>query len=995
MGRWVQVRPDGTHSKHAYWYASNIWGDPGGNAHAYVNDNSDDTYLYGIMSDSIDMSLHLGGYTMAGDERCAGARLIQRIRSMGAGPFNLDSWLVPVNLGDGGGRNFNWEIPNFETHYNDAYWAEFTQATINATRANFRMNGAPQTTPAISEVYAEFYIQNRPTISITSPSWNQRLFPTQPTISWNYDSKGDSVFGYRMRVFTAAVAEGGGFNPDSSASVWDTGDVGGAANSRQVGVALTHGQAYYAYVRIATNFLGGWWWSAWASVRFIINSPSVTSAVTVTPATPITTTNQPTIGWTYSDVDGDAQQHYYIRVFPESVYSAPGFTPDTDVGTAWSSGTVADSGARSRQTGPLSPNVNYKAWVYTTDTGSGTRWSVPASSSVFTIQTAPGIVNDPPAVPEVVAVSTDQDQQRLAVTFQGRDNMMTRNQASADTGILGMEADANIDTVTLTRDTTTTLQGGGAWKMTPLTLGVTTSMRTTRTSARGPFPVVPGRTYTALGSSRSIGTARQARLRIRWYNAAAAFLSITDGAQSANASGSWKAHSVTAIAPADAAWAEVVPEVITPSEAHFWENLSFAPGSSTTWTRGGLALELGALADSFDRADSAALLGIADVGGAWNMMSGTWGIQGNRAYLVTAADGTEGHAVLTSAYLADGYVEADFSLSAVQAVTGLLFRALDSNNLLMVEIAKVGATDHLRLYKRVAGTWTTLATATGVLTLGATHKVRVEFYGGQVYVFLDGTQRIAYLMLAGELNQFGAYGKYGIRVYRHATGGDNGASRIDNFRAGNLPTQRISLERSLDGGVTWELVRSAVSLQPIGQQAIVYDYEVPAGVLAQYRTITTASESTSAVTSAYSPAVAQSVALTIDTWWLKDAVDPSLNMTIKVAPPFDFTRKEVMSTFDPVGREESVFVSDGAKGIEGTLNVWVHDRTTYDKLEAILGNGRALLLQDPLGRSWWVKFGAQDWSLIRAQPQLVEASPIRHFHGLSLPFVQVGAPAVV
>jgi hypothetical protein len=1002
VASYAQLRPNGLpYGSGGYWFRypgsttlDGQWG--------YQQDNNDGTYFYGIMDTVDTFELDFTTYVLGGDQRCAGARLVSRIGGTSSGfQFNMDCWLYsPGYTGDGGWAGYNGTWGQWSAVWNNWFVAELSQAAINALRAVYRkLSGV--TTPAVSESYIDLDIRTKPTVSITSPATDQRVFPTQPTVTWNYDSKGDTVNAHQVKVFTNAQVAAGGFNPDTSGNVWDSGRVGGAATSKQSGVALAHGGTYWFYVKLATDFLGGDWWSNWAAVRFIVNSPPVVSAVTVTPATPITTTNRPTIGWTFSDVDGDAQEHYYIRVFPESVYSALGFSPDSDTGAAWFSGAVANSGARSAQTGPLTPNVNYKAYVYATDLGSGTRWSIPAASGVFVIQVAPGLVFDIPAVPEVLGVTTDQDAQRLAVTLTGRDNYLTRNQASADTGTLGMEPDANVNTVTMTRDTATSLQGGASWKLTPLTLGVTTSFRSTRIGGRGPFPVTPGRTYTALGSSRSsTGTGRASQLLIRWFDAAGVLLSTTTGATTVDSNAAWTPLAVTAVAPAGAAWAEIVPQNVTPSEAHYWENLSFAPGSSTTWTRGGLAYELGALSDGFNRADSAVTLGSADVGGAWTAHLGTWGVSGNRAYLAAAGSPSDNVVSLSSAYLADGYVEADLTLSTVRANAGLVFRSLDNNTFLMARLVKTPANgnDIIELYKRVSGTYTQLAAVSAAgLVLGGTYKLRAEFYGGQVYVFVNGVQRIAYLMLAGELNQFGAYGGYGFYIASDAANGafDDRASRFDNFRAGLVATQEITLQRSLDDGATWENVRNAVDLQPLGQQAIVYDYEVPAGKLARYRAITTASEAGNVVTSGYSATLAQTVALTIDRWWLKDAVDPALNMPITVAPPFQFRRKEPMQTFDPMGRKDSVWTSDGAKGIEGALNIWVKDRATYDQLEAILGNGRSLLLADPMGRSWWVKFADQDWEFIRAQPQATETTKLRHFHALSLPFVEVSAPAVI
>jgi hypothetical protein len=998
MGRIVTLRPNAmAWNGSGYWFDSADASTLGGGDWVRLQDNDDGTYFYGIMDVVDDFAVDFGTYALAADERCAQARVVSRIAGTSPSfPFNLDITLRPVTMGDGGAANYNGVWGSWSTVWNPWYVAEFNQAAIDNIEAVYRKY-SHVTTPAVSEAYVDLDIRTRPTVSITSPATDQRVFPTQPTVTWNYDSKGDAVRSHQVLVFTNAQVVAGGFNPDTSPNVWNSGVLAGAADSKQSGVALAHGGTYWFYVRVATDFLGADWWSTWAAVRFIVNSPPVVSTVTVTPATPITTTNRPSIGWSYSDPDGNAQEYYYVKVFPQSVYDAAGFTPDDGTGAAWVSGAVADSAARSAQTGPLSPNVNYKAWVYASDLGSGQRWGVPVASSVFVIQTAPGVVFDPPAVPEVLGITTDQAAQRLAVTVTGRDNMLTRNQASADTGTLGMEPDANLSAANLVRDTTATLQGGGSWKATPTVNGTTMAFRSTRISGRGPLPVTAGRTYTALGSSRSVGTGRASQLLIRWYDAAGALLSTTTGATTVDSSAAWTPLAVTALAPANAVWAEIVPQNVTPSEAHYWENLSFAPGSSPIWTRGGLAYELGALVDSFDRANSAVSLGNADVGGAWAAQAGTWGVQTNRAYGATIANATHGMAVLTSPHLSDGFVEADITLSTVRAAAGLVFRNNDANNTLVMRLLRYGSTDTIDLFKRVAGTFTQLGSVTGAgLVLGTTYRARVEFYGGQVFVYLNGALRISYLMLAGELNQFGAYGKHGLYLLPDvAPNTDDLGSRFDNFAAGLMPTQEITLQRSLDDGASWENVRNAVGLQPLGQQGIVYDYEVPAGKLAQYRAITTASEAGNAVTSDYSATLAQTVALTIDRWWLKDAVDPALNMPITVAPPFQFRRKEPVQTFDPMGRSDSVWTSDGAKGIEGALNIWVKDRSTYDQMEAILGNGRSLLLADPMGRSWWVKFADQDWEFIRAQAQATETTKLRHFHALSLPFVEVSAPAVI
>lgn len=1012
MGRTVTLRPNGMPNiGTGYWFKYPGSAAVGSGDWAKLSDNDDATYLYGIMSVVDTIELDMTSYTLLSNERCSEARLIQRISGTSDSfPMNLDSWVRPNGvMGDGGTANYNGVYPRWQQLWNPGYAAEFSQAAIDNLRACFRKLDQT-TTPAVSEAYIDLWVRTQPTVAITSPTTDQRLFSAQPTISWSYNSQGDTMNATQLKVFTNAVVTGGGFDANTSSAVYDSGRAA-VAGSRQVGVALTPGTTYWAYVRVATDFLGADWWSGWVGVRFIVNTPPTISGVATNPATPITTTNRPAITGTYNDTDGDPSTFIQAKVFSEAQYSAAGFDPLTSA-SIWDSGTanaVAVANAATFSITPgvsLSPNINYKAYVRANEETSPTRWGAYAASGVFTITVAPGVVYDPPAAPEVQSITTDQTLQRLIVAWQGRDNLLTRNQASGDTGTLGLEPDVNLTAGNLVRDTTTFLQGGAAFKMTPTTLATTMSARSVRTASRGPFPVTPGRTYTGLGSSRSASTGRAAQLLIRWFTAggSASTTPTTTGSTTTNNSTGFTAHVVSAAAPADAAWAELVTQVVTPSEAHYWDNLSFAPGSSTAWARGGLAYEVGALSDSFDRANSAVAIGTADGanGGTWSALRGTWGISSNKAYQVAAAP-MDAVAMLPSGYVADGYVQAEVTLSATanRADAGLIFHALDANNFLMVNISKTAANDYVALWKCVAGSYTQLGIASGLgLVNGSTYTLRVEFFGGQVYVYTKGPTdtanqlRVSYLMLSGELNQFGSYGGHGLRLNAQTTGDDNG-SRFDNFKAGNLPTRTLTLQRSLDGGTTWANVRTAVALTPADQQVITYDYEVPAGVTAQYRAVAAASEAGNAVTSPYSATLAQSTALVISTWWLKDAVNPALNMQPIVAPPFDFRRKEAIQTFDPLGRAQSVFVSDGAKGIEGTISIWSKTKADYDKLQAILNNGRALLLQDPLGRSWWVKFGQQNWSLVRAVPAAGETTPIRHLHGVTMPFTEVSAPAVV
>jgi hypothetical protein len=89
-----------------------------------------------------------------------------------------------------------------------------------------------------------------------------------PLVTWSYTGL-DAQRDYRVRIFTEAVAAGGGFDPAVSTSVWDSGVVTSSiARSARVGTPLADSTAYRAYV-IATSSTSVS--SAWAYSSFLVS----------------------------------------------------------------------------------------------------------------------------------------------------------------------------------------------------------------------------------------------------------------------------------------------------------------------------------------------------------------------------------------------------------------------------------------------------------------------------------------------------------------------------------------------------------------------------------------------------------------------------------------------------------------------------------------------------------------------------------------------------
>lgn len=86
---------------------------------------------------------------------------------------------------------------------------------------------------------------------------------------WSYSQvAGNPQTNYQIKVFTQAVATGGGFDPNTSAAVWDSGIVASAVQSAYI-QGYTSGAAFYVYVRAAS---AGPNWSSWVGSGFSVSS---------------------------------------------------------------------------------------------------------------------------------------------------------------------------------------------------------------------------------------------------------------------------------------------------------------------------------------------------------------------------------------------------------------------------------------------------------------------------------------------------------------------------------------------------------------------------------------------------------------------------------------------------------------------------------------------------------------------------------------------------
>jgi hypothetical protein len=169
----------------------------------------------------------------------------------------------------------------------------------------------------------------------------------------------------------------------------------------------------------------------------------------------------------------------------------------------------------------------------------------------------------------------------------GTPNLLTPNQASIETDATGWLGDVNAPTIA--RSTAQFLDGAASLSVTATAVGP--ADMTVQTTPVTTAPVVPGKAYTIKASFRAAAVARTCSTEIRWYQSdgTTAITSVA-GTGSADTTSGWTEVTVTAVAPALAAYARVRPRIAAAllNEVHYVDRISLVE-SAATWTVSGAA----------------------------------------------------------------------------------------------------------------------------------------------------------------------------------------------------------------------------------------------------------------------------------------------------------------------------------------------------------------------------------------------------------------------
>jgi hypothetical protein len=271
------VRPD------AVVTGSGNYDNTGGAASIQValNDSSDSTFISkkaAVVGEG-SIVLDFGTDTLTASEKVKRVRVRARIKTDAAGTGKLNVYLgakinnqnyyhSPLQL-----RGTYGSITTLEGAYQVAApdGSAWTQTSINNLRAKVTEYQDSTNISNVYELYIDIDIATQPTVTVVNP--NGSITTTaSPAVSWTFaDTDGDTQSYYYIKVFTAAQYGAGGFDPETSAATYDSGEIAGSDTDNVIGDLLANG-TYRVYMKVAKTINNQPFWSAWANSSFTVNN---------------------------------------------------------------------------------------------------------------------------------------------------------------------------------------------------------------------------------------------------------------------------------------------------------------------------------------------------------------------------------------------------------------------------------------------------------------------------------------------------------------------------------------------------------------------------------------------------------------------------------------------------------------------------------------------------------------------------------------------------
>jgi hypothetical protein len=202
----------------------------------------------------------------------------------------------------------------------------------------------------------------------------------------------------------------------------------------------------------------------------------------------------------------------------------------------------------------------------------------------------------------------------------------------------------------------------------------------------------------------------------------------------------------------------------------------------------------------------------------------------------------------------------------------------------------------------------------------------------------------------------------------------------------------VCFQYSDDLGATWNDVRGAQAV-PIASTTTVTDYDIPLGVVRQYRAFIF-NTSPRYISGTVGPVSAQVTNLK---YVLTSTADPTLGGEVFVVDTPQWKRSQVSGVFTGIGAQYPVVVSDGTpKARTQTLGLECDRREQWDLVNDLITSDSTLCFRDPFGDVTYCRVVGdvtRQQQRFRAYPD--EVTPLRHNHKVTIPLVEVQPPLIL
>jgi hypothetical protein len=250
-----------------------------GSLNAALSDDSDATYISKTSSitGQVNAILDFGTTTISASQRVKQVRVRARCSTpttsgklnvyLGTRADNQNYFHSALAVRGQNTSPTTFTGPYYSSAPNGEAWS---QDTVNGLRAKITEYTESTNIGRFYELYIDVDIAAQPTVSVSAPTGTITT-TSAPDVTWAYsDTDNETQAFYEIKVYSAAQYGAGGFDPDTSISTWESGEIASTDSSAVVGDLLLPA-TYRAYVKVAKSINGEPFWSAWQYSQFTIS----------------------------------------------------------------------------------------------------------------------------------------------------------------------------------------------------------------------------------------------------------------------------------------------------------------------------------------------------------------------------------------------------------------------------------------------------------------------------------------------------------------------------------------------------------------------------------------------------------------------------------------------------------------------------------------------------------------------------------------------------